>query len=236
MKFKSTLIAVAATMLICSQSYAGDLLDRMLGMGGCGCQSSCCDAPVAGPGCGSDMIAAPSCGCDTGCDPCARPKLIDFRFKVNWCSLPRPCFGGCSTGCDTGCDTGCAAPAAPACGCDTVAAPACGCAPPAAPACGCDTVAPAADCGCATTCDPCSRPCLLDRLHMLRARIAARPRLFGGCCDMGCCDSGCDTGCGVATPACGTDAPCGCGSATPAPAPAPAPAADAPAPMVDPNA
>ena len=123
MKFKSTLIAVAATMLICSQSYAGDLLDRMLGMGGCGCQSSCCDAPVAGPGCGSDMIAAPSCGCDTGCDPCARPKLIDFRFKVNWCSLPRPCFGGCSTGCDTGCDTGCAAPAAPACGCDTVAAP-----------------------------------------------------------------------------------------------------------------
>lgn len=223
MNFKSTLIAVAASMLICSQSYAGDLLDRMLGMGGCGCQSSCCDAPVAGPGCGSDMVAAPSCGCDTGCDPCARPKLVDFRFRVNWCSLPRPCFG-MGNGCNMGCDTGCAAPAAD-----------CGCAAPAAPACGCDTVAaPAADCGCDTGCDPCDPCCgfgLMDRLRNLRARIAARPRLFGGCCDMGC---GCDTGCGttIVAPACGTDAP----APTPAAQPAPADAAPAPAPMVDPNA
>jgi hypothetical protein len=178
-----------------------------LGMGGCGCAPSCCEAPAAGPGCGSDAAMASDC-----CDPCARPRLVDFRFRINWCSIPRP--GLFNRGCDTGCDTGCGAAVAPACGTNApmAAGPSCGVnAPAAAPSCGTE----AADCGCATSaCDPCCRPSLnlLGRLGNLRARIAARPRLLGGCCDP-CATASC---CETAAPACGVDAP------------AAAPASDAP--------
>lgn len=203
MKIKSMLLVVAASLAFTSQSFAGDLLDRMLGMGGCGCAPSCCEAPAAGPGCGSDAATASAC-----CDPCARPKLVDFRFRINWSAIPRPnLFNRLGSGCDTGCDTGCAAPAGPSCGNNgpVAADPSCGCngpaAPAAAPSCGVD----AADCGCAA--DPCCRPSLnlLGRLSNLRNRIASRPRLIGGCCDSGCA-SACDSGCGSA-PACGVDAP-----------------------------
>lgn len=244
MKIKSTLIALAASLAVCSQSFGGDLLDRMLGMGGCGCETSCCDAPVAGPGCGSDMALA---ACDTGCDPCSRPKLIDFRFKINWQALPKPSFNfrnrgcntGCNTGCDTGCDSGCASAVvvAPTCGSNNVlpvmsSIGDCGCGSAAAPSCGTDV---ASSCGCeAPAVDACAPSCnLLSRLRGLRGRIAARPRLFARC--GGGCDTVCDSGCGssVAAPACGSDMPAagcnGCGSATPA-----QPAQ--PAPVVDPNA
>jgi len=182
MKIKSTLFVVAASLVMCSQSYAGDLLDRMLGMGGCGCAPACCAAPVAGPGCGSDATFANDC-----CDPCARPRLVDFRFRMNWGGGHR--HGLFNRG-DHCCDTGCGAPvmAAPTCGTNAVAV---------APACGCDA-APAC-------CDPCCRPSLnlLGRLGGLRARMACRPRLFNGCCDP--CGTSC---CGpTMAPACGTDAP-----------------------------
>lgn len=205
MKIKSTLFVVAASLALCSQTFAGDLLDRMLGMGGCGCAPSCCEAPAAGPGCGSDAAMAADC-----CDPCARPRLVDFRFKINWGAFPRPnLFNGCGT---IGCDTGCAAPAAPTCGTNApiAAGPSCGCngtVAAAAPSCGAD----ATDCGCAA--DPCCRPSLnlLGRLSNLRARIAARPRLFAG----GCCDAPADC-CGTAAPACGVDAPAAAVQPTPA--------------------
>lgn len=204
MKIKSTLLVVATSLVFCSQSFAGDLLDRMLGMGGCGCAPSCCEAPAAGPGCGSDAAMASACS-----DPCARPRLVDFRFRINWAAIPRPNLF--NRGCDAGCDTGCAPAAAPSCGTNgpIAAAPACGVNEvAAAPSCGAD--AAAADCGCAA--DPCCRPSLnlLGRLGNLRARIAARPRLLGGCCDSGissCCES--------AAPACGTDAPAAAPAAAP---------------------
>lgn len=203
MKIKSMLLVAAATLAFTSQSFAGDLLDRMLGMGGCGCAPSCCEAPAAGPGCGSDAATASAC-----CDPCARPKLVDFRFRINWSAIPRPnLFNRC---CDSGCDTGCAAPAGPSCGNNgrVAAGPSCGCngAAAAGPSCGAD----AAACGCGATADPCCRPSLnlMGRLSNLRARIASRPRLLGGCCDAAasCCDAGPASCCGSA-PACGTDAP-----------------------------
>lgn len=196
MKIKSTLLVVATSLVFCSQSFAGDLLDRMLGMGGAGCAPSCCEAPAAGPGCGSDAAMASACS-----DPCARPRLVDFRFRINWASIPRPNLfnRGCDSGCDTGYETGPAA--APSCGTNgpIAAAPACGVNEvAAAPSCGTD----AADCGCAA--DPCCGPSLnlLGRLGNLRARIAARPRLLAGCCDSGI--SSCSES---AAPACGTDAP-----------------------------
>ncbi len=193
MKIKSTLMVVAASLVLCSQSFAGDLLDRMLGMGGC-CAPSCCEAPAAGPGCGSDAAMASAC-----CDPCARPRLVDFRFKINWCALQRPNLF--NRGC---CDSGCGAAVAPSCGSNgpIAAGPSCGTNAPvaAAPSCGADSAA----CGCAP--DPCCRPSLnlLGRLGNLRARIASRPRLLGN----GCCDDPCATSCcGTAAPACGVDAP-----------------------------
>jgi hypothetical protein len=218
MKIKSMLLVVAASLAFTSQSFAGDLLDRMLGMGGCGCAPSCCEAPAAGPGCGSDAATASAC-----CDPCARPRLVDFRFRINWSAIPRPnLFNRLgSAGCDSGCDTGCAAPAGPSCGNNgpvaadpscgnngpVAADPSCGsngaAAPAAGPSCGAD----AADCGCAATADPCCGPSLnlLGRLGNLRARIASRPRLIGACCDSGC-DAAPASCCGAAAaPACGTN-------------------------------
>jgi hypothetical protein len=241
MKIKSTLLVVAASLAFAGQSYAGDLLDRMLGMGGCGCAPSCCDAPAAGPGCGSDAATAADC-----CDPCARPRLVDFRFRINWASIPRPNLFNrcCDSGCDTGCDTGCAAPAAPSCGTNgpIAADPSCGNNGPVAadPSCGCNgaTAAPscgadAADCGCGAVADPCCRPSLnlLGRLSNLRARIASRPRLLGACCDSGitsCCDAGPASCCGSA-PACGVDAPAPAAGEPAAAEPAAAPIQPTPA-------
>ena len=42
--------------MMSSQSFGFDLLDRMLGMKGCGCATSCCEVE---PACGCDV---PSCG------------------------------------------------------------------------------------------------------------------------------------------------------------------------------
>ena len=33
---------------LCSQSFGFDLLDRMLGVNGCGCESKCCDSKKNG--------------------------------------------------------------------------------------------------------------------------------------------------------------------------------------------
>lgn len=263
MKIQSTLFAVAATLALCSQSFGGDLLDRMLGMGGCGCQTSCCDAPAAGPGCGNDFAMG---GCDTGCDTGCRPKLVDFRFKINWQAMPRPAFNflnrGCNLGCGSvgGCDSGCGT-SAPACGSDVISAPMMSIGDSGCGSCG----APAASCGCGSApllggCDTGCGPSLqlFSRLRGLRGRIANRPRLFGNCGLGACggCDTGCDSGCGstfapMAGPGCGSDMPAvqssgcsGCGGSAPSyssPAPMTSPTpVDAmpvqPAPMVDPNA
>src|SRR5688500_7134322 len=43
---------------LCTQSFGFDLLDRMLGASGCGCQTSCCTS--ARPSCGAPACAAPA--------------------------------------------------------------------------------------------------------------------------------------------------------------------------------
>ena len=52
MKFKVTFAAIALCFAVSSQSYGFDLLDRMLGGRGCGCDTSCCATPE--PACGGD--------------------------------------------------------------------------------------------------------------------------------------------------------------------------------------
>lgn len=208
MKWNIAVASLVVSVAMCSQSFGFDLLDRMLGGSGCGCEAQCCESGpsccevdpscgcdgILGANCGCDVVD-PSCGCDTGCNPCCRKPLISINLpKIKLCHRNR-----CGSSC---CDSGCCA-ADPACGCDIVSD--CGCA--AAPTCGCESA-----------CNPCGgRKGLLDR-------IFAKKR-----CGSSCCDMGCEATCGAAA--------CGCGSVAPAAtggddAAAPMP----PAPVVDPSA
>jgi len=101
--------ALVLSAVICGQSFGFELLNRMLGAGGVGCDSSCCDSP---PICGCD--APPSCGCATP-PSCGCPMVCSCKPSVVACRTPL--FGHCKqSGC---CDSG------PACGCDS--RPSCGC-------------------------------------------------------------------------------------------------------------
>ncbi len=163
-----------------TQSFGGDLLDRMLGnnYNGCCDKVSCCDTPCADPG--------PSCGCETGCDvqcvPC-KPKCR----KTPLLDLLRNCTKCKKSACDGGCDAGCADPgcgAEPACGCEQAADPGCGCEQ------GCDN-------GCDAACAPkkCRKTPLLDLLRRHHAKKS-------------CCDAGCADPCSGAEPACGCEKAC----------------------------
>ena len=103
--------SLVLSAVICGQSFGFELLNRMLGASGVGCDSSCCDAPPIG---GCD--APPSCGCAAppSCGPRC-PMVCSCKPSAVGCRTPL--FGHCKqSGC---CDSG------PACGCD--ARPSCGC-------------------------------------------------------------------------------------------------------------
>ena len=83
-----------------SQSFGGDLLNRLLSGKGSGALSSCCDTVVADPSCGVEIApcnaapscgveiapcnAAPSCGVEiASCDPCnVAPNCCEVRTPV----------------------------------------------------------------------------------------------------------------------------------------------------------
>ena len=192
---------------LCTPSFGGGLLDRMLGLKGSGCDSSCCDT-----GCAAD----PSCGCEVNaCDPCAKKgcgllsklKGPSCGCEVNACD---PCNAAPSCGCEVNACDPCAKKGCgllgklkgPSCGCEVNACDPCN----AAPSCGCEMNS----CGPAT-CDTCCKPRrkplleLLGRVEkakmdMLR-NVACKVRNVGKGCDT-CCDTGC--GCGAA-PTCGCE-------------------------------
>lgn len=235
---------------LCSQSFGFDLLDRMLGVRGCGSSSNCCDTTgdmaCCEPACGCETACAPDCvdpcepdpcvdpcdpcadPCDP-CDPCARKKggLLGNLFSCDLFKKKNCCDDGCCGTCGEAdcCDPACVE-ADPCC-----PDPVCGCEAPVA---ACDPCDPCADpCGdpmCNTCdpcdpCDPCNKKsgCLLDKL-------------FGNLgFKKNCCD-GCDSGCNDCCP----EPVCGC---EPTIAPAAEPAAAAinaaplpPASVVDPSA
>ncbi|TVP98752.1 MAG: hypothetical protein EA381_11485 [Planctomycetaceae bacterium] len=226
-------LTMALGCLMTTQSFGFDLLDRMMGSKGCGCDTACCDTPVVhapAHGCGCEApgllsglkgrgcgIAAPGCGCEAPACGCAADPSCGVAAPACGCEaaacgcdsvgscLPRP--GGLLTKLfsrNRGC--GCDAPCAaePACGIE----PACGCAAPArgceAP-CGCDSVCGK---GCGLTL---KRPGLLNKLFSSR--------------HSSCCDAPCDSGCGCAAPV-----------AVPVSVPAVQEVPSAPAPIVDPSA
>jgi len=224
-------LSLALGCLMTTQSFGFDLLDRMMGSRGHGCDTACCETPACpvGPTCGCE---APSC--DSGCGPFRGGLLSGLRGGNDCCAEPacgfEPACGiaapacGCEVAsCDSacgpkrggllsrlfrhhgnkGCDAACCeSPCAePACGCE----PTCGIA--AGPACGCDN---SCDSGCG---------------HAKRGGLLSR--LFSAHKSSSCCDLGCDTGCGCGTPA-----------AVPYSSPAPSlhSVPEAPAPIVDPSA
>lgn len=206
----------------CSQSFGFDLLDRMLGLKGAGCDSTCCDTvvcdpcePVCGaepcgpcePVCGAEPCGSctePVCGCEAPCEPvcgadvscapaCGCETIVSCAPKKG---LLDRLFGGkkcCDSGCDVACEPTCAAPCEPACGADVCCE---------APVCGAEVVS-------------CCKP--------KKAGLLAK--LFGKLH----CDSGCDTSCDAI----------GCSDCAPSAPAAPEAAAEEampPAPVVDSSA
>jgi hypothetical protein len=167
MKWNIAVAALFVSAAMCTQSFGFDLLDRMLGGSGCGCDTQCCETAAdcceADPGCGCEDTApdcgcdaAPSCGCESDCNPCCRKPLIQINIpKIRLCVRDRCCE-------DAGCDED------PACGCDAAAD------------CGCDA---APSCGCESACGGMRSLGLLDRIFSCKKR--------------GCCDDGCEASCGV---------------------------------------
>ena len=169
MKWNMIIGALVLSLGLCGHSFAGGLLDKVLG---CGCDAPACGCEAA-PACGCEAEPTcgcePSCGCDLGCTGCN----IGGGLLSALCNLKLPALPSLQ-GC--GCD------AEPACGCE--AAPACGC--EAEPTCGCEP-----SCGCDLGCTGCNiGGGLLSALCNLK--LPALPSLNSCGCDSGCdCDSGC---------------------------------------------
>ena len=178
---------------LCTPSFGGGLLDRMLGMRGAGCDSACCDTGCA---------AAPSCGCEiSACDPCAtacapaRHGGLFGRLKGHGCD------SGCAAAPTCGCEISACDPcgAAPSCGCEISACDPCG----AGPSCGVE-IASCDPCGC----DPCAKPRRRPLMELLgRAKChLGKLGAHRACCDTVACDPCAAPSCGCEISACD---PCG---------------------------
>ena len=207
MKWNIIVSTVVLGLGLCAPSYGFDLLDRMLGAGGCGCETQCCEPAGCcdkGPSC---CDVGPSC-CDSA--PCCQKS----------CHRRGGLFGGHhhrGNGCCAKDACGCEAPSC----CDK--APSC-----CEPAC-CEPACCEPAC-CQPSCKKRCRPCLLERIFGCRKSCCDSGCNACDSCTVSCgCDAGCDAGC--------TMGGAGGGKGAPAPAMegsemAPMP----PAPVVDPSA
>jgi len=111
MKWNMVFGALLVSVSLSSQSFGFELLDRMLGFGGGGCRTGCCDkgcGPACEPACGCEAQVACDAGC---CDPCA-----------DCCGKKRRSWGGFFARKKQCCKTSCYEPA---CGCEAAGEPAC---------------------------------------------------------------------------------------------------------------
>jgi hypothetical protein len=184
MKWNSVLGSMVVALGLCAQSFGFDLLDRMLGANGYGCQTSCCTAVA--PSCAAPSCAAPTCAaaaptCAAGPTCAAEPSC---GAVSSGCCQKRCC--GLHLGGWLG-HHRCCKPVM-SCGAPACAAPTCA----AAPACGAEP-----SCGAAPACGSCHRQCFVHRLFACKHR---------------CCNSGCNAGCAspaCAAPTCGAEPACG---------------------------
>jgi len=229
-----TLTMVVASS-VCTQSFGFDLLDRMLGMKGCGSSTSCCEAPSC-----DDNCCEPACGAETSCceSLCSEPACGAETI----CCEPAGCEPAC--GCETSfceapsCDTQCCEPKEKLCtgllsklfgkkgSSSCCEAPSC-----CEPACGCETASCEPTCCEAPSCDTgcCSSKKSGGLLSKLFGNLSCGKK--SDCCDMGC-DSVCNSGCGCGAPYAAPVAAPIYQDSTPEFESAPMP----PAPIVDPSA
>ncbi len=87
MKWNMVLSALVVSVGLCGQSFGFELLERMLGLNDCGCNTCC------------QKSCQPTCGCEKGCEPacaacpellcCGCPQLLRGsvvrRSSVGWC-------------------------------------------------------------------------------------------------------------------------------------------------------
>jgi hypothetical protein len=173
---------------LCTQSFGFELLDRMLGIGGCGCDAAptCC--------------AAPKGGCDSKCG--GHHGLLAGRCCNKGCDGK----GGCDA---AGAKCGCEAAAAK-CGCDAAAAK-CGCDNGHGKKCGCDN-------GCNKCRQPLfgHRCCDKGCGNKCDGGCGAKGGCDSGCGAKGGCAAAAKCGCDAAAATCGCEAKgpaCGCDGA-----------------------
>lgn len=175
MKLNTIVGSLVLGACLCTPSFGGGLLDRMLGMKGSGCDSACCDTGIsADPSCGCE-ISAPVCdtGCADACAPAHRGLLSRLKGHAG--------HGHCGH-------------ADPSCGCE-IAAPVYS----AAPSCGVEIAACgscASDPCCDDVCKPRRRP-LMELVS--RAKCHANKLGRHNACDCGVPSCGCE----ISAPACG---------------------------------
>lgn len=228
MKLKLAVATVVISVAMCTSSY-GQLLDRMLGRGGCGCEqaTSCCDTPARG--CGGSLfnltINMPFSHCGGGCGGGGFFGGGAGLFGAGCgggcgSSLLSGDCGGCgaaTTGCGaatTGCDSGCGGSACGGCGGGLLSGMSgfrlfnrgCGCGQ--ATDCGCNAAPAAApSCGCESDCG-----CGFGggRLRGMFAGFGSRLGNRGCGCEAPAADCGCNAA-PMAAPSCGCDNGCGGG-------------------------
>lgn len=147
MKSKAVFGALLVSVALCSQGFGLELLDRMLGLKGCGCnpcapacceeaqacEPACCEQAACEPACCEKAACEPAC-CEEACEPCCRKRCDLFKGLRDLADRSR-CRRACRQACrEKCCEPACCEEACcpePAC-CEEACAPAC-CA---APACG----------------------------------------------------------------------------------------------------
>ena len=97
MKWNMVFGALVVSVGLCSQSFGFELLDRMLGLNDCGCNSCC------------ETACEPSCGCDKGCEPtCCAQEQSCCAQEQSCCAQEQSCCAA---------EQSCCA-AEPSCGCE----------------------------------------------------------------------------------------------------------------------
>jgi hypothetical protein len=219
MKWSHLFGTLFVSLSLITPGYSLDLLDRMLGATGCGCEVSCCEvrscakpapscgfelgptcaAPTCGheaPTCGQETptcgVESPACGCDVTPSCGSERKVCVNRYRKPLLVNLKEVFCSpriCKPSCTTVEPTCAGAPKEPTC----AVAPKC-----------CDVAAPS--CGTDYFSTKCRKPCMLDRLFSSRK----------------CCPT--TTTC-QANPTCGLEADCSASPSTPsAPVPMSVPA------------
>lgn len=159
MKWNIFLSTVVLGVALCSQSYGFELLDRMLGLGGCGCETKCCTTRnhcAAKAACGCEAKPAgcavkPACGCEAKPAGCAAKPACGCEAKPAGCAAKPTCGAEKACGCERKCRERCRPCllerifSCHRCGCHDKCAAKAGCGCEAKAACGCDAPAPAGD-------------------------------------------------------------------------------------------